>query len=139
MASHLISRAQCQSFVTSVAPYQTFRKQDPLKQIINNEIRRCYPERSRAACFVCGRLFRPGCLSVLDCDVHSRIECAEIKPQEGGLGSRHKHSGVNSSHEATAPPIPTKAPGVTTALKWCALLRCLSLDTSWGDSDAEAN
>lgn len=108
MASHLISRAQCQSFVTSVAPYQTFRKQDPLKQIINNEIRRCYPERSRAACFVCGRLFRPGCLSVLDCDVHSRIECVEIKPQEGGLGSRHKHSGVNRSHEATAPSHPRR-------------------------------
>lgn len=29
IVDHLISRSQCQSFVTSVAPYQTFRKQNP--------------------------------------------------------------------------------------------------------------
>ena len=54
-----IPRAPGLSFVTSVAPYQTFRKRDPGKQIINNEIRRCYHKRNRPACFVQGRPFGP--------------------------------------------------------------------------------
>lgn len=69
MVGPLSFQGSCQSFVTSVAPYQTFRKQSPRKQIINNEIRRCYPKRNRAL----------GCVAVF-------VEVLRLAACQGGLG-----------------------------------------------------
>ena len=85
MAGHLISEPNA-NLLSPLLPH--IKLSGNKTQEINNEIRRCYPKRNRAACFVCGRLFLGGCLSVLDCDVHSRTECAEIKPREGGAGKQ---------------------------------------------------
>lgn len=106
MTSHFIPRARCQSFVTSVAPYQTFRKQDPRKQIINNEIRRCYHKRNRAACLVCGRLFCRGCLSAeLVTWVRGGPQHSEIEQREEGAGKRRPRSpGQLSQGSASSRP-----------------------------------
>lgn len=94
----------CQSSVTSAALYETFRKQDPRKQIINNEIRRCYQKGNRAACFVCGRLF-----AWAACHPRPTLACRRDrlqKLQEGGPGmGRGVHSGKLSERAALPHPL----------------------------------
>ena len=131
MASHFIPRARCQSFVTSVAPYQTSRKQDPRKQIINNEIRRCYRKRNRAACLVCGRLFCRGYLSAETVTWAWGPQRSEIEQQEAGAGKRRPRS-PGQPIQGPHPPGPRRARG--TPLRG-GLLR----DTSWGVLDAAAS
>lgn len=92
MTSYFTPRARGQSFVATVASYQTFRKQDPRRQIISNETRRCYRKRNRAARLVCGRLFRRGCLSAELVTWVRGPQCSEIEQREAGAGKRRPRS-----------------------------------------------
>lgn len=107
MAGHLIPRAPCQSFVTSAAPYQTFRKRDPRKQIINNEIRRWYRKRNRALLRCRTAVWPAACQWAM---VPRKARPVQIRPQ----GRREKWAGTwgdGAASQAPPHPAPAAAPG----------------------------